>query len=52
MEFYSPLYLASMVAQEGVNQNEELVKKYGALERSFELSQYSVARSPSIIDPN
>lgn len=49
VEFYSPLYLASMVAQDGVNKNEELVKKYGTLEKSFD---FSLMQSRSFFDPN
>ena len=38
VEFYSPLYLASLVVKEGVNKNEETIKKYGELERSFDFT--------------
>ena len=36
INFYSPLYLASIIVKEGVNQNEEVIKKYGELERSYD----------------
>jgi hypothetical protein len=38
INFYSPLYLASIIVKEGVNQNEEVIKKYGELERSYDFN--------------
>ena len=38
VKFFSPLYLASIVVKEGVNQNGEIVKKYGELERSLDFN--------------
>jgi len=36
INFFSPMYLASILVREGVNQNEEVMKKYGQLQRSYD----------------
>jgi len=39
IEFYSPLYLASICWKKGVNKDPLQIQKYGLLERSFDFAE-------------